>query len=749
MKNIKNFASVIIILTSFLTAQTIQKDYERAVSFLWDNINNKKVFQLNVDAIWFSDSSAVCYSKTSLDSKYFYKYDFKTKKQEVLIDHKLIADLLKEKFKEDFDEKKLNITIQKVNKNEMIFRTKGKSFLFNYVQKSLKDYTPENINPNEVKSPDGKWIAYTKEYNLYLKSTETNEIKQLSKNGKKEYEYGSYYGWSDIIEGENGERPQQVYINWSPDSRYIQTSICDLQGARKMYLLDFTVDTLYRPQLLSYYRGSPGDKNIVHYIPVLFNLETMEEMQPPIQPIAHENGYNFEWSNQTGIGYFSFMHRGFQKAEFSEYNALTKSYKNIFVDSSKTNLDGYSYYFDKNINSFYFTSERSGWKQIYSVDRLTGNLSEVTNGNYFVNRIVYADKKNLYFIASGNEKGRNIYHQYLYKIDLNGKNLKLLTPENANHELQFSPDYKYFVDNYSTPSMPTITVLRDLNTGKLLQEISKADVSWLKAVNYNPPKEYKVKAADNTTDLYAYIWTPTNFDPSKKYPVIDHSYTGPHTNMIPRTYSRALSINNQALAELGFVVIMIDGRGSANRDRAFKDYSYRRLGYGLGDHIDVMKSIAKDNAWLDIERVGIFGHSAGGYDAARAMLNFPDFYKVSVASAADHDHRMEKAWWPEMYMGWPVDKHYHEQSNVTNAANLKGKLLLVHGAKDENVNPSTTYKLAEKLIEANKEFDLMIFPSQRHGFTGYTASYFLKLRWNYFVKHLLKKEPIWDFKLVE
>jgi dipeptidyl aminopeptidase/acylaminoacyl peptidase len=214
--------------------------------------------------------------------------------------------------------------------------------------------------------------------------------------------------------------------------------------------------------------------------------------------------------------------------------------------------------------------------------------------------------------------------------------------------------------------------------------------------------------------------------------------------MFPKDFRRVVSLENQAIAELGFIVIMVDGLGSSGRSKAFHDYSYKNMGRNLADHVLAIKQLAKKYDWIDADRVGIFGHSAGGYDAGHAVLQYPDFYKVAVASSADHDHRMEKAWWPEMYMGWPVDTAYHNQSNITMAPNLKGKLLLVHGGMDDNVNPSATFKLAEALIKADKEFDLLIIPSQRHGYGGEYRKYFTKKRWNYFIKHLQGREPLWD-----
>ncbi|MBV1888484.1 MAG: S9 family peptidase, partial [Urechidicola sp.] len=234
------------------------------------------------------------------------------------------------------------------------------------------------------------------------------------------------------------------------------------------------------------------------------------------------------------------------------------------------------------------------------------------------------------------------------------------------------------------------------------------------------------------------------FDASKKYPIIDATYTGPHTQRFPKSFN--WSFYNQSLAELGFIVVQMDGLGTSGRSKEFLNHSYKNMGNNLEDHVLAIKHLAEEYSYIDIDKVGIFGHSAGGFDTGHALLAFPDFYKVGVASSADHDFRMEKAWWPEMYMGWPVDESYEAVSNITMAPNLKGKLLLVHGGIDENVNPSATFKLAEALIKADKNFDLLILPSQRHGYTGKARSYFTKKRWNYFVEHLKGETPIWNFE---
>jgi dipeptidyl aminopeptidase/acylaminoacyl peptidase len=376
-------------------------------------------------------------------------------------------------------------------------------------------------------------------------------------------------------------------------------------------------------------------------------------------------------------------------------------------------------------------------------------VKPLTNGAWYVDDVLFIDKKKgrVIFTASGKEPGRNPYFRHAYAINLDGGGLKLLTPENANHGVSVSPDGKYFFDNISALDQPTRSVLREVESGKIIKELSKADIDGLMGLGYRFPEPFMAIGRDGSTPIYGAIWKPTHFDSLKKYPIIDQTYTGPHTHQFPEDFVSSLNRSNQALAELGFIVVTVDGMGTAGRSKAFHNVSYKNMGKNLLDHVLAIRQLGRRYTWIDTTRVGIFGHSAGGYDAGHAVLEFPDFYKVAVASSGDHDFRMEKDWWPEMYMGWPVDSTYNEVSNITMAGNLKGKLLLVHGGIDENVNPSATFKLAEALVKADKEFDMLILPSQHHGYQGKFSDYFLKKRWNYFVENLLGEKPIWDFQL--
>lgn len=739
------FLSVLLPGISFGQDKITMDDYNRAVGYMYDNYNNKKVFNLHIETNWFADSTGLWYTSHSVEGKRYLKITFDEMEVSDLFDHQQVAKVLADSLDEEIQPNDLPITnIEYKSPTELLITAKRKTYALNLTTYNLvrNEKEEEESSDTEEESPDKNWVAYTDDYNLYVKSSD--EVKQLSTRGEKGYEYASWYGWGDIMEGENGERPDRFYVNWSENSEWISTSICDLRSARKMYLLDWSVDTLYRPRLLSYYRGSPGDTTMVYMEPVFFNVKSGKEVKPKLPKSTHINSVSVSWSQTPDKVYLGRQSRGYQNFDIYSFDLNTEDLEAVYSESSATNIDNFSYEFVEDTDFMFFLSEKSGWRQLYRLNLKTKAEQELTNGEYYVNQILRIDKEaeKIYFLASGKEKGINPYYQYLYSISFDGKGLKLLTKEKVNHSIRISPDGKYFVDNYSTVNVETKTALRSLSTGKALVEMGQADVSELEG--WSPPEIFTSLAHDGETTLYGAMWKPINFDSEKTYPVIEYSYTGPHTQVFPRSFSGALRF--QSYAELGFVVVVIDGLGSSGRSKKFHDYSYKNLGGNLKDHVGTIQQLGKRYRWLDTTRVGIFGHSAGGYDAGRAVLAYPEFYKVAVASSADHDHRMEKAWWPEMYMGWPVDSAYHLQSNITNAGNLKGKLLITHGGIDENVNPSASFKLAEALIKADKQFDMLILPSQRHGYRGVHSKYFTKTRWNYFVKHLRGVEPIWDFE---
>ena len=742
------FLALQLILSPLYSQEVTHEDYKRAVSFLYDNHNNKTVFNLKTKINWFKDGTGLWFIDYSKNKKTYKLVDFKNTKVVDLFNHNKMASALTEFSEKLIKENQLSLSnIEKKGKGNLEFKFEDKSYILNLksYQLTLQEEKPkEEKNPFEAKSPDGKWIAYTKDYNLFIKSIESSKEFQLSTEGKRGYEYATRYDWYDKMEGENGERPKRFFMNWSEDSNWIATNIIDTRNAEKMYMLDHSIDSLYKPKLLSYYRGSPGDTTMVMLTPVFYNVETKKEVKTSLPTGTHVNSVSIEGMKQSGELLAEYSERGYKKEVLKHINLNNGKEQILIEETSETNIDNFWFRQLQEKLKVIFLSERSGWRQLYMVDLKTNKISAITTGDYYINSVVYTDedKEEIYFMASGKEPNSNPYYQKLYRVNFEDK-VTLLTPGNTHHSINFSKNGKYFADNYSTINIPTRTVLRSSRSGKILTELTTADVSDAQSKGWQSPEIFQLTAKDKKTTIYGALWKPTNFDSTKSYPIIDATYTGPHTQVFPKSFDRGFS--NQSLAEFGFIVMNVDGLGTSGRSKEFHDHSYKNMGNNLEDHVLAIKHLGQKYSWINADKVGVFGHSAGGYDTGRAMLAFSDVYKVGVASSGDHDFRMEKAWWPEMYQGWPVDETYEEVSNITNAKNLKGKLLLVHGGIDDNVNPSATFKLAEALVNADKEFDLLIFPSQRHGYVGEARNYFIKKRWNYFVEHLLNAKPIWDF----
>jgi dipeptidyl aminopeptidase/acylaminoacyl peptidase len=396
-----------------------------------------------------------------------------------------------------------------------------------------------------------------------------------------------------------------------------------------------------------------------------------------------------------------------------------------------------------------WTSERDGWNHIYLSSLKTGELrAQLTQGPWVVRQIVDVDEKarRIYFLANGREKDEDLYQTHLYVVGFDGKGFTLLTPENATHTVSFSPGHIFIVDNFSRPDLPAVSSLRRTKDGSQLRVLEQTDTSGLAKAGWKAPEPFDGKAKDGATDLYGLIWKPSNFDPSKKYPIVEQAYTGPQGFFVPKTFAAALRNGQQQIAELGFIAVMVDGRGTTGRSRAFHEFSYHNLGGAFDDHVEMIKQMAAKFPYMDIDRVGIYGTSAGGYGSTHAILTFPDFYKVCVSISGDHDARLDKAWWNELYQGYPVGPDYAEP-NVTIADHLKGHLLIEHGDMDDNVHVVETMRLTDALINANKNFDQLIVPNMYHGEGG--NPYLIRRRWDYFVLHLLGVTPPPDFAIHE
>jgi dipeptidyl aminopeptidase/acylaminoacyl peptidase len=398
-------------------------------------------------------------------------------------------------------------------------------------------------------------------------------------------------------------------------------------------------------------------------------------------------------------------------------------------------------------------SERDNWGHLYLYDLQTGRMkNQITTGEWNVIQLLQVDerKRKLIFLGAGREKGRDPYFRHLYSVGLDGRNLRLLTPEDADHEVSLSPSGRSFVDSYSKPDVPQVSVLRD-EEGKSLLALEKADISRLLSTGWKPPVPFIVKARDGVTDLYGLMFRPTNFDPGKRYPIINNIYPGPQTGSVYGRSFLASYGDVQSLAELGFIVVQLDGMGTPGRSKAFHDAYYGNMGDNtLPDQVAGMKELAGRYPWIDIDRAGICGHSGGGFAACDAMFRYPDFFKVGVSQAGNHDNRGYEDDWGEKWQGLLVSNpdgtsNYDSQANQNFAKNLKGKLLLAHGTMDSNVPPYNTLLVVNELIKANKDFELIMFPNRGHGFGN--EPYMVRRRWDFFVRHLLEVEPPKEYEL--
>jgi dipeptidyl aminopeptidase/acylaminoacyl peptidase len=609
------------------------------------------------------------------------------------------------------------------------------------------------IRPDaEVVSPDGSKAAFIRKYNLWVKDVKTGTLTQLTTDGIKDFGYATdNAGWK------SSDAP---ILSWSPDSKKIATFKQDQRNASNMYLVSTNVG---EPKLKEWKYPLPGDKEIITIQRVIINVETPKVITLQIPPDPHRatlsddiaSSGTFDdvnWSaDGTKLAFVS-TSRDHKQEKFRIADTKTGAVSDIFQETVATQYESGQgtinwTYLDKT-NEIIWYSERDNWGHLYLYDATTGKLkNQITTGNWVVTSLVMVDekKRELYFIADGNEP-ENPYFSQLYKIGFDGRHLTLLTPEKGNHNISISPSKKYFVDNYSQPDVPTISVLRDLN-GKLITNIQKTDITRLQAAGWKGTTPFSVKAHDGKTDIYGLLFTPTNLDPTKKYPVIDYIYPGPQGGSVGSWSFSASRGDNQALAELGFIVIAVEGTSNPLRSKSYHDMSYGNMAENtLPDQIAAIRQLSQKYAYIDTNKVGIWGHSGGGFATAAAMFRYPDFFKVGISESGNHDNRNYEDDWGERYNGLVANSNYEAQANQVYAKNLKGKLLLAHGLMDDNVPPQNTFLVIDALEKANKDYDLIVFPNSAHGY-GSFSYYMMRRRWDYFVKNLLNAEAPKEYAL--
>ena len=600
-----------------------------------------------------------------------------------------------------------------------------------------------------VVSPDGSLVVFIRDYDLWVRNVETDEETRLTTDGREDFGYATdNAGWT---------KSDEAVVKWSPDSRKIATFQHDARGVGMMYLVNTQVG---HPELQAWKYPLPEDSVIFRISRIVIDLDRPtgdRVVRFDMPPDQHRStcsdhircGRSFgdvEWAANSETLAFVSTSRDHKSAKVRLADVSTGQVTDLFEEVEQTFFESNGWRYLSESNEILWFSQRADWGHLYLYDSRTGVLeSQVTTGDWNVLDIIEVDESSRTVTVLGNEReAGDPYFQYFYEIDLDDGDVTLLTPDSANHTASFSPDGEYLVDTYSTPVVPSVTVLRD-RRGRPLMTLEEADISDLVDSGWQPPMPFSVKARDGATDLYGLLFRPMDFDENAKYPVVNYLYPGPQSGSVGSRSFRASHRDLQSIAELGFVVIELDAMGTPGRSKEFHEAYYGNMGdNGLPDQIAGIRQLAERYSWIDVDNVGIFGHSGGGFAAAGAIMRYPDFYRVAVSQAGNHDNRNYEDDWGEKWQGLlevnpDGTTTYDNQANQLLAENLEGKLLIAHGTMDSNVPPSNTMLVVNALIDANKDFDLILMPNRGHGFGN--EPYMMRRRWDYFVRHLLGAEP--------
>jgi len=613
------------------------------------------------------------------------------------------------------------------------------------------DDTPKAAN-NETKvkeSPDGKWEAYVVNYNVAVRAKGVKDSGKDSKNAKDASQQ-----FMLSADGSEGSYYARNTIEWSPDSKRLVIYRIRPGHRRVIHYIESSPADQLQPEYPTMVYPKAGDVLDLEQ-PVMFDVAAKREYL--IDNALFPNPFDISgaawWKDSRGFT-FQYNQRGHQVFRVIEVDAATGTARSLISEESKTFVDyrpltmnqydtGKIYRHDiADGKEIIWMSERDGWAHLYLLDGKTGSVrNQITKGDWVVRAVnrVDEEKRQIWFEASGMRAGEDPYFVHAYRINFDGSGLTSLTEAEGNHHLEYSEDGKFYVDTWSKIDVPPTMALYRVEDNKQLVVLEKVDAQKLLAAGWHAPEVFTAKGRDGTTDIWGVIYKPARFDPKKKYPVVEDIYAGPQGSFVPKMFTT----RTERLTELGFVVVQMDGMGTNNRSKAFHDVAWHNLkDAGFPDRILWHKAVAAKFPWYDISRVGIFGTSAGGQSAMGALLFHPEFYKVAVSNSGCHDNRMDKIWWNEQWMGWPVGPQYSESSNVDNAYRLQGKLMLVVGEMDKNVDPASTFQVADRLIKANKTFDLFYVPGGGHGAGGEYGQRKLE---DFFVHNLLGQEtPDWN-----
>lgn len=740
-----------------------QVDYARAERLLpWNTA--RLVTGDSVRAEWYPDGNRFWYRNKTASGAEFVLVDPVRNTRGLVFETAKLAAAMSVARDSAYDPARLpfarfRFTNDGQNEREIEFNANRKRFVCDIVayRCAVSDTLPSEVP--YILSPDKRQEAFISGHNVWVRSRGGKDSTQLTTDGVEHWSYGL-----------TAPRPNQVVrpqprapmIRWSPDSRKLVVSRQDERQVAHMHYISMTHQ---RPKHYSQPYALPGDSIIpvptLHIIDIASKSNREVRIAPqPVQITLSGSARDSVWSDGSDKVYVSALGRGSQRATLHEVDAATGTVRLRAADSSKTYVElappnePQTWYVTRDGQDTFWWSERDGWAHFYRLAPDGSIRNRLTEGAWFASAIQHVDEtaKQVYFTARGREAGHFWYYAKLYRVNFDGSGLTLLTPEDATHEIQFAPSGRYFIDSYSRIETPTVTVLRSAVDGRIIRTLETADVSRLREVGWRPAQVFTSKARDGVTDLNGLIFFPPAFDSTGSYPIIVEIYPGPQVGSV-RAWNFRSGAEAFALAQLGFVVIQLDAMGTPLRSKAFHDNYYGNfIDNGLPDQIEAVKQLAARYPGLDVDRVGIFGHSGGGFASTDAILRFPDFFKVAVSTAGNHDNRSYNIYWAEKYQGLMVRDTVRKTDNFASSAtgayakNLKGKLFLMTGDMDDNVHPAMTLQVADLLIKANKTFDFLVLPNRAHGLN---EPYVVRRRWDYFVQHLMGLTPPVDYELVQ
>ena len=770
----KMITSMILAILFYGAVYSQKADFKAAEKFRGDNLTSR-YGDLSVNPTWIEESDIFWYSFKNSSGKNYYYIDAAAKSKQLMFDRRFMAAELRKLTHHPYNDLDLpvkELKFEKKSTTKFTFQVDSIKFLYDMTKRTLviKDTIGKEKKPSwATYSPDSTWIAYAKNHNLYLmkaKDKDSVEI-QLTTDGERYYSFAGYGNTEDTAK----KKKVKSNVKWFKNGKKLYVIRDDERKVKDLFVIDVLAQP--RPKLETYRYSMPGEEFVPQSELIVLDVASRGRINVDLKKWKDQT-INVEWSSQQEANKLILIRkdRPLKNLDVCLVNSETGAVSVLFSEETWPYFnDEYSRLSVLNEGKdIIWWSERTGWGQLYLYDGSGTLKRQITEGYFVTGRIERIDSlgRVLYFEAFGKEDGVHPYYSMKYKASLDKEGMTLITKEPANHSFSMSKSNKYFVDTYSRVDIVPEAVLRD-NNGDVILRLEKVDLSQLYQMGWKMPETIKVKAKDVVTDLYGVMYKPFNFDSTRKYPVISYVYPGPQTESVPYQFT-VTGGKNIALAQLGFIVVNFGHRGgSPQRSNYYHTFGYNDLrDYALADDKYGIEQLSEKNKFIDIDRVGIYGHSGGGFMSTAAILSYPDFYDVAVSSAGNHDNNIYNQWWGETHNGVSeaekkvkikeevkkdtlgkeikdtlgikkeIEKEFKAEveKNQDLAKNLKGYLLLVHGDIDNNVHPGNTLRVVDALVKANKRFDFMMLPGQRHGF-GNSTAYFDRMMWYYFAEHLL------------